>query len=162
MQDLFEWQKVADDLSEKHDLNGGQIKRLEQQLIYALFSGKIPPRDKYGEVISPFVKMVKGGRDVFVNVKEVNNFLFDVEPKFVWKPRKKMGRPVSNNSLEVHQASGKLKSDAIQAVAELKKLSGRVPHRIQVANRLVKNFPDYKKYKPEYIEKYLRVCWWRN
>ena len=162
MNDLYEWSKVVDDLSEKHDLENDQIKRLEQQLLYGLFRGRIPPRDKRGKVISKLLTITRDTQDVFVNVKEVNIFFFDVEPKFVWKPRKKKGRPVSSSSLEVHRASGKIQSDAIQAAAELKKISGRIPHRIQVADRLVKNFPDYKKYKPEYIEKFLLVSWWRN
>jgi len=162
MNDLYEWSKVVDDLSEKHDLDNDQIKRLEQQLLYGLFQGRIPPRNKCGKVISKLLTITRNSQDVFVNVKEVNNFFFDVEPKFVWKPRKKRGRPVSSSSLKVHHASGKLQSDAIQAAAELKKISGRIPQRIHVADRLVKNFPDYKKYKSKYIEKFILVSWWRN
>jgi hypothetical protein len=162
MQDLFEWQKVADDLSEKHDLNGDQIKRLEQQLIYALFSGKIPPRDKYGKVISPFVKMVKGGRDVCIQVSDVNKFFFEVEPKYVWKPRKKKGRPMGTSILKANSISGKLKSDAKEAASQLKRISGRTPQRRQVADRLASCFPDYTDYTANFIEKFIRVSWWRG
>jgi len=162
MNDIYVWSKVVDDLSEKHDMDHDQIKRLEQQLLYGLFRGRIPPRDKLGKVIPMLLTITRSTQEAFVKVKEVNNFFFDVEPKFVWKPRKKRGRPVSNSSLEVHRASGKLESDAIQAATEIKKISGRIPQRFQVADRLVKNFPDSKKYKPEYIEKFILVSWWRN
>jgi hypothetical protein len=162
MNDLYVWSKVINDLSEKHDLGNDQIKRVEQVLFHGLFQGGIPPLDKYGKVIPILLTITRGAQDVFVKVKDVNNFFFDMETIFFWKPRKKKGRPVSSSSLEVHRASGKLESDARQAAAELKKISGRDPCVGQVADRLVKNFPEYKKYKPSTIEKYLRISMWRK
>ena len=92
----------------------------------------------------------------------MNKYFFDVDPKFFWKPRKRQGRRVSSSSLDAHRASGKLKIDAIQAASQLKGSTGRKPHRGQVANRLARNFTDYSKYKASYIEKKLRVTWWKN
>ena len=162
MIDLYKWWKVADDLSEKHELNAGQKAELERKVIVALFNGSIRPLDKYGQLISPLRKIPKGARDVWVGVSDVNKYFFNVDPKFVWKPRKKLGRPVSFSSLEVHRASGKLKRDAIEAAAQLKSNAGRPPHRSQVANRLTNKFSDYSAYEASYIEKKLRVGWWRN
>ena len=97
---------------------------------------------------------------VFHSLDDVE--LLDVDPKFVWKPRKRQGRHVSSSSLGAHLASGKLKNDAIKAASQLKGSTGRIPHRGQVANRLAKNFTDYSKYEASYIEKNLLVTWWKN
>ena len=164
MTDLYPWWKVVDDLSEDHALNAEQQAKLESELeesvIVALFNGSIRPVNKFGQTISPLLEISKGARDVWVRVSDVNKYFFDVNPKFVWKPRKKQGRPVSHCSLEAHLASGKLKIDAIKAASQLKGNTGRIPHRYQVANRLAQNFPDYSRHKAGYIEKKLRIGWW--
>ena len=162
MTDLCEWWKVVDDLTEKHGLDARQEAELERRLIVALFNGSIRPVDKYGQTISPLLKISRGARHVWVGVSDVNNYFFNVDPKFVWKPRKKQGRPLSPCSLEAHRASGKLKIDAIKAASQLTGNAGRPPHRGQVASRLANNFSDYKGYEASYIEKKLRVGWWKN
>ena len=160
MTGLYEWWRVVDDLSGKHCLNAVQEAELERRLIVALFNGSIRPVDKYGQTISPLLEISRGARHVWVGVSDVNNYFFNVDPKFVWKPRKKQGRPLSPCSLEAHRASGKLKIDAIKAASQLKGNTGRIPHRYQVANRLAQNFPDYSRHKAGYIEKKLRIGWW--
>ena len=162
MTDLYEWWKVVDDLSEKHALNSVQKAELESRLLIALSSGSIRPVDKYGQIISPLTTISRGSRHVWVRVSDVNKYFFDVNPKFVWKPRKKLGRPVSSCSLEAHLASGKLKIDAIKAANQLKGNTGSIPHRYQVANRLATSFPDYSGHKAGYIEIKIQVNWWRN
>lgn len=162
MIDLHDWWKVVDDLSKKHGLNAPRKAELERQIIVALFQGWIPPLDKHGKLISHALTLSRDKQCVWVRVSDVNKYFFDVDPKFVWKPRKRQGRHVSSSSLDAHRASGKLRIDAIKAASQLKGSTGRIPHRSQVANRLVKNFPDYRKYKASYIEKNLRVVWWRN
>jgi hypothetical protein len=160
MIDLHDWWKVVDDLSKKHDLNERRKAELERQIIVALFQGWIPPLDKHGKLISHALTLSRDKQCVWVRVSDVNKYLFDVNPKFVWEPRKKQGRPVSTCSLEAHRASGKLKIDAIKAASQFKGNTGRIPHRFHVANRLAKNFPDYGNYKASYIEKKLRTGWW--
>ena len=160
MTDLYEWWKVVEDLTEKHGLDARQEAELERSVIVALFNGSISPVNKYGQLISPLTTISRGARHVWVRVSDVNRYFFNVDPKFVWKPRKKQGRPVSRCSLEAHRASGKLKIDAIQAASQFKGNTGRIPHRSQVANRLAMNFPHYSKYKASYIEKKLRTGWW--
>jgi len=160
MTGLYEWWKVVDDLSQKHALNSVQKAELESRLLIALFNGSIRPVDKYGQTISPLLEISRGARHVWVGVSDVNNYFFNVDPKFVWKPRKKQGRPLSPCSLEAHRASGKLKIDAIKAASQLKGNTGRIPHRYQVANSLAQNFPDYSRHKAGYIEKKLRIGWW--
>lgn len=162
MTDLYEWWKVVEDLTEKHGLDARQEAELERSVIVALFNGSIHPMNKYGQTISPLLEISKGARDVWVRVSEVNKYFFDVNPKFVWKPRKKLGRPVSSCSLEAHLASGKLKIDAIKAANQLKGNTGSIPHRYQVANRLATIFPDYSRHKAGYIEIKIQVSWWRN
>jgi len=160
MTGLYEWWKVVDDLSQKHALNSVQKAELESRLLIALFNGSIRPVDKYGQTISPLLEISRGARHVWVGVSDVNNYFFNVDPKFVWKPRKKQGRPLSPCSLEAHRASGRLKIDAIKAASQLKGNTGRIPHRYQVANRLAQNFPDYSRHKAGYIEKKLCIGWW--
>ena len=160
MTGLYEWWKVVDDLSEKHGLNAGQETELERKVIVALFNGNILPLDKFGQAISQLLRVSKGTGDVWVQVSDVNKYFFDVDPKFVWKPHKKQGRPVSSCSLEAHLASGKLKKDAIKAAGQLKGNTGRTPHRTQVADRLANSFFDYSGYKTSYIEKKILVSWW--
>jgi len=162
MADLYEWWKIVDDLSEKHGLNAGQETELERKVIVALFNGNILPLDKFGQAISQLLKVSKGTGDVWVQVSDVNKYFFDVDPKFVWKPHKKQGRPVSSCSLEAHLASGKLKIDAIKAANQLKGNTGSIPHRYQVANTLATSFPDYSGHKAGYIEIKIQVSWWRN
>lgn len=162
MIDLHDWWKVVDDLSEKHDLDERQKAELERRIIVALFKRWIPPLDKHGKLISHSLTLSRGKQYFRVRVSDVNKYFFDVDPKFVWKPRKRQGRHVSSSSLDAHLASGKLKNDAIKAASQLKGSTGRKPHRGQVANRLAKNFTDYSKCKASYIEKKLRVTWWKN
>ena len=162
MIDLHDWWIVVDDLSKKHDLNECQKAELERQIIVALFQGWIPPLDKHGKLISHSLTLSRGKQYVRVRVSDVNKYFFDVDPKFVWKPRKKLGRPVSSCSLEAHLVSGKLEIDAIKAASQLKGNAGSIPHRYQVANRLAKNFPDYSRHKAGYIETKIQVSWWRN
>ena len=162
MIDLYDWWKVVDDLSEKHEFNERQKSEQERRIAVALFQGWIPPLDKHGKLISHALTLSRDKQCVWVRVSDVNKYFFDVDPKIVWKPRKRQGRHVSSSSLDAHLASGKLKNDAIKAASQLKGSTGRKPHRGQVANRLAKNFTDYSKYKPSYLEKKLRVIWWKN
>ena len=162
MTGLYEWWRVVDDLSGKHGLNKEQEASLTRLIFTALFRRAIAPLDKHGNVITKALELTRGKQDVYVTAGNVNAFFFDVEPKFVWKPRKKLGRPVSSCSLEAHLVSGKLKIDAIKAASQLTGNAGRPPHRGQVASRLANNFSDYKGYEASYIEKKLRVGWWKD
>ena len=162
MTDLYPWWKVVDDLSEKHALDSVQKAELERCVIVALFNGSISPVNKYGQLISPLTTISRDARHVWVRVSDVNKYFFDFDLKFVWKPRKTLGRPAGSSTLEAYRASGKLKIDAIQAASQFKGNTGRMPYRSQVANRLAMNFSDYKGYEASYIEKKLRVGWWKD
>ena len=162
MIDLYRWWKVVEDLTWKYRLNKEQEASLTRLIFTALFRRAIAPLDKHGNVITKALELTRGKQDVYVTAGNVNAFFFDVEPKFVWKPRKRQGRPVSSSSLQVHSASGKLKRDAIKAAGQLKDNTGRTPYRSQVAAKLANTFSDYKRYEASYIEKKLRVGWWKD
>jgi hypothetical protein len=160
MTDIHDWWKVVDDLSWKHSLTSTQETSLERLVITALFRRAISPLDKHGNVIEAALTMSRGRGGVYIRVCDVNKFFFAVEPKYVWKPRKKQGRPASSTGLEAYLSSGKLKTDAIKAARLTKERTGRSPYRVQVAEKLVRHFPDYSQYKTSSIEKLIRARWW--
>ena len=160
MTDLHEWWKVVDDLSWKHSLTSAQKTSLERQVVTALIQRAISPLDKHGNVVVTALTLPRGRGGVYIRVCDVNKFFFAVEPKYVWKPRKKQGRPVSLTGLEVYLSSGKLETDAVKAASQIRGRTGRRPYRVQVADELVGHFPDYSQYNASSIEKLIRARWW--
>ena len=160
MTDIHDWWKVVEDLSWKHSLTSTQKTSLERLVVVALLQRSISPLDKHGNVLVTPLTLSRGRGGVYIRVSDVNKFFFAVEPKYVWKPRKKQGRPASLTGLEAYLHSGKLETDAIKAASQIRGRADRRPYRVQVADELVRHFPDYSQYKTSSIEKLIRTRWW--
>ena len=160
MNEIHPWWKVVDDISQRFQLKAGKREKLENQIVTALFSKAICPRDKYGEKLERSLQLTRDEFCVWVNAEDVNNYFGDIDSRYLWRPRKKQGAPIKVNSIEAISKTGQLETDAKQAAQSFQKRIGRPPTRDEIAKEL-NNIAPYKDFEKSYLVSHLRARWWK-
>ena len=154
-------EKLISDVVAKYRLSAEREHDLHRRLIASIFSGKLPARDKFGELVDTPVTISSGGNTVFVDKTDVNDLFIEWSLLYEWRPRKKLGAPVKENALDTFLRSGQLEIDAQAAATRMCK-RGDFLSKDRVATELTGPGAAYAKCKHSSVFRKIKASWWKE
>jgi hypothetical protein len=154
------------DLEDEYTLSSSEIADLRDRVTVSIFSGQVNVYNCGRLIMDPRpISITWDAIDnpSYISSDEINKLLSNWLPTYFWNPQRqipKRGAPKSESSLEAHVNSGHLKVEATKCAKKFIDDLGRIPTRLDVANKLVVGVYKSHGWAPRTLKGSLKRSWW--